>query len=578
MLPLALLVTGVVALLATGAHRRQGRVFWGDEGTYAAMAESLALDHDLVFDTRDRDRALAGTMGESPSVIVHRTGNRLYYSKPPLYPMLVAPFFLVAGRHGFWIVNVALLILVGVAGWRALPADRVRNWQLLTFVGASAVLPYVAWAMGDVLQFGLGMFAVSAVALAGKAAARSGPATNSAGRWLAGTGVCLGLLVTLRQPQVFLALGVIGAVGLSRTWRKAGIVAAATAATVAVVVVVSALTVGTWSPYTADRTSFNDVIGYPMDASDTLVSQQLDSKRASHRVSRFVGPQGRLVRCLLFRRPTHRPAGLFPDGNLPHRLGPAPAWSRGRRTAAVLGALALWLFYLWYRPDNYFGGSAAIGNRYFLPSYGVLFAVLAWAPVAVTRPGGYRGWRSAVVWSWLVAACVAISAWASVREVGIVDSSSQSHAAAGIFRLLPYESTVHETEGQRTRFWSGDYLRFVDNRTRVRAEDFVLRQEARPAEIMLATHRSGDSFRFEALGPAGSRLRVKPTVGRWRVEVNEFGNGPVAFEVPKTSIWVRHPMRFDRDSDYQIHRLLWQAETPAMEGIRIRYLGVVESE
>lgn len=583
-LPWLLFGVAVVVLLAIAPHRRHGRVFWGDEGTYAAMAESLAHDHDLVFDQRDRHRAVEASLGESPNVILHRVDDHLYYSKPPIYPLLVAPFFLVAGRFAFWIVNLVVLGLAAGLAWQALPEDDQRGWKLVTFLAASAVPPYVVWAMSDVLQFAFAWLAVSAVALAlqpSSGGSRRGLLGSRLNAWLLVAGACLGLLVVMRQPQIVLALGVVVAVGLARSWRKAGLLAASAVVVIALAAAASWATVGTWNPYTATRTSFNAGVGYPDNAVSAPVESQLEAKRASHRYDWSTDWDRRTPWSAAYSL-VGRHTGLLPYfplalfllawGLSPRRLG--------RRTVVTLAVVGLWAFYLLYRPDNYFGGSAAVGNRYFLPSYGILFAMLAWAPRTLgSRPGPYLGWRPAFLLSWTLALTFGVSAWASVRDVGQRDPSSQSHTAAGAFRYLPYESTAQETEGQRGRFWGRDYLRFVDRRPKVQAENFVIVGGRRPAEVLLMTHRPGDAFRFRAQAPPGSSLSIqawpRSPLGDWKVDVDFPDGSPVVVAVPKNDPWVRHPMHFDLETDLAVHRLLFAADTPSPEGgVRVWYEGV----
>lgn len=562
-------------LLATAPDRRHGRAFWGDEGTYVAMAESLAADADLVFDQRDRERALVGRFGDSPSVILHRAGERLYYSKPLIYPLLVAPAFLLAGRYAFWVVNLLALAAAAILAWRAMPEDDRRGWKLSTFLAAAAVLPYVVWSMSDLLQFALAVGAVSTAVLSiriGRARAQVPARIRPGSGWAVGAGICLGLLVVLRLPQVLLALGVIGAVVVAGSWRRARLMAGAAVLTVLAAAAISLPLVGTINPYTATRTSFNASTGYPQDAGDPLVARQLEAKRASHRYQWSYDertPWSALYSLI------GRHTGLLPYFPLALFL---IVWGVRRPSAmAALGVLALCAFYLLYRPDNYFGGSAAIGNRYFLPAYGTLFAVLAW-PGRINRFGTWS-WQLALLACWGIAASMGVSALISVRDVGTLDSTSQSHAAAGVFQWLPYESTLRETEGQRVRFWGGDYLRFVDYRAKVHADDFVIRGGREPAEVMLVTHREGNVFHFSAQAPAGSRLVVRPWVGSWEV-ITEFADGrPVEVQIPKIGPWVSHPMPFDLETEYAVHRLLFRAETAGSgDAVKLWYLGVENGE
>ena len=99
--------------------RLDGRDLRGDEGTYVAMAASLARDFDLDF--ADPDRAWAAEHpGGAVALILERTGRGLAYSKPVLYPVLAAPFVGLFGDWGATLLNLLVLLL---AIWlsRALP-------------------------------------------------------------------------------------------------------------------------------------------------------------------------------------------------------------------------------------------------------------------------------------------------------------------------------------------------------------------------------------------------------------------------------------------------------------------------
>ncbi len=553
------------------------------------MTESLVNDRDLRFDHRDHQRVAATSLGESPNVILHQSSGGLYYSKPPIYPFLVAPFFWFFGRSAFWIVNTLLLCAASSIAWKALGAStldpeesessRWRSWKLATYLGTAAVLPYLAWSMSDILQFSLALAGVSSAIVAMRATGstkRQARAFGNAERWAMLAGVCIGLMVISRAPQALLALSVIGMAAVARRTRIAMVIAGSLLTMIVFAATLQFASVGTLNPYTAARTSFSALIGYPTDAEDPLVGEQLAKKRATHVYQTSLD---RRIPWSAFYGVVGRHAGLLPY--FPFALFMIYWGLRGRNaaTVALLGVLALWVFYLLYRPDNYFGGSATVGNRYFLPSYGLLFAVLAWPQ------GGFasaRRWslRVAVVSCWLIAVAAGVSAWASVREVGALDPTSQSHASAGIFRWLPYESTARETEGQRSRFWGRDYVRFVDFRSKVGAEDWVLGQTLRPSEIMVVTHRKGDGFRFQALASPGTKVTIRPWWGRSEVVASEFLEGqPVEMIVPPSTPWIRHPMAFDLETKHFVHRFLIQVEAPQPESaVRLRYLGVVNPE
>ena len=112
--PIPILAGLAVLLFATlFVLRLDGRDLRGDEGTYVAMAASLARDFDLGFTAPDRAWA-EGHPGGAVALILQRTGQGLAYSKPVLYPLLAAPFVGLLGDWGATLLN--LLLLLGMLG------------------------------------------------------------------------------------------------------------------------------------------------------------------------------------------------------------------------------------------------------------------------------------------------------------------------------------------------------------------------------------------------------------------------------------------------------------------------------
>ncbi len=536
------------------------------------MAESLAVDGDLRFDDHDRGRAAAGSLGESPTVILQRADDALYYSKPAIYPLIATPLFLVAGRAGFWITNSLLLVLTAGFAWRSLRSGQLpsKHWWLATYLGCSAVLVYIAWSMSDVLQFALALLGTVAAVELCRRRVSGWQSALSASALVAG--ICLGLLSATRPPQALLAAGVILMILWAGKVRRALVVGMLVAATWGASTLVNDTLVHSGSPYTAVRTSFNALTGYPRAANDDLAESRLDVRLAAHRYQWKL--DGRLAWSALYSL-IGRHSGIAVYFPLSLVLLFLAFRNGGPQAALAVGVLALWLFYLFYRPGNYFGGSAAVGNRYFLPSYGVLFGVLAWADGHFLRQCGKKPWLW--IFTWSLAAVVGASALASTRQMGFLDNTSQSHAAAGLFRFLPYESTLTETEGQRARFWGRDYLRFVDKRTQVHEGEWVVDSSVAGAtEFFVASHRQAEGFRFEAKGAPGTLVTIESWLGGPSTSVELVTPQPTSVVVPRWSPWVRHSMPFDAATVFSIYRFRAKIETPRPEGkVRLRYLGVV---
>ena len=154
--PIPALAGGAVLLFAAlFLLRSEGSGLRGDEGTYVAMAASLARDFDLGFTAPDRAWAEQHA-GGPVALILERTGKGLAYSKPVLYPLLAAPFVGLFGDWGAALLNLVVLLLA-LALARAFLERRgervAARDALLTFVATGIVVPYVAWRMIESLSF-----------------------------------------------------------------------------------------------------------------------------------------------------------------------------------------------------------------------------------------------------------------------------------------------------------------------------------------------------------------------------------------------------------------------------------------
>ena len=70
-----LLVFAVLCQLTLLSLRRTASVVSGDEGTFLAMTESLALDRDLVFGSADLNRVEAASEKGRKALILQKFGD-----------------------------------------------------------------------------------------------------------------------------------------------------------------------------------------------------------------------------------------------------------------------------------------------------------------------------------------------------------------------------------------------------------------------------------------------------------------------------------------------------------------------
>ncbi|MGE0639701.1 MAG: hypothetical protein AB7P46_05430 [Thermoanaerobaculia bacterium] len=565
---LAVLAVAVGAVLFT--LRPAARELRGDEGTYVAMAASLARDFDLVFDAPDLAWAESRERPEL-ALILQRTGHGVTYSKPILYPLLAAPLQAVFGSWGAALFN--LLALVGaVAIARVAVADRPRGSRegserdaLWTFVATGLALVYVPWRMTEALQFALALagLALTFATLRGAPAPARGGGTAGA--------ILLGLLISLREPNALVALVPVAAAFLAARPRLGLRWLATTAAAYGAVVLLTWGLTGAPNPYKAPRSTFTAETGFPVkDAAPATARFESTAELATSTlgVRPDADPRTSAYAALYFLVGRHTGLVWYFPAFLVFGIAALASADRSGRVA-LAGFAALALFYLVWMPGNYFGGETFVGNRYSLAALPLLF-------VAPTRLPG----RGALLASWALAFVVAASAFASVARAGASDPTSQSHTHAGLFRLLPYESTAAHLDGRRDRYWAGDFVRFTDPFAGAAAWSFELAAGRPAAELEIATRRPGPIHLLVNGSVTGLELEVQQGWGGWRRErfplsahADGSSGGPIRLE--PAAAWRRHRFWWSPEALYEVRmvrlRLLGTGAPEATA--RVRYLG-----
>lgn len=586
----------LVLMAWMSSHRTPMSRVWADEGTFLAMASSLALDGDLMFTEQDLDRLDQENVARS-ALILERTEKGIAYSKPVMLPLLAAPFWRLVGDPGMVLVN--LLTLLGalclafcylrrmthgeasaipdegsirpLKGPEAKEADRRALWLLLTLVFCATVVPYVFWRMADLLQFSL--------SLAGLVLCFMGrrPRPSATGRrWLEaldrrldhpavpwiGT-VLVALTVNMRLSNGALLLIPVLADLFHRRWAKAVLKGALAASVVLLMSGFTWVLTGAYDPYRADRASFLPVTGYPVGEQAEEVLQRFDTQPATHYV-RVYGKASQIAFSAFYFW-LGRHTGLlfyFPAAVL------FLVWALRRPSriswACLIGAGIIFAFFILLKPNNYYGGGTFIGNRYFLSVYPVFL-------VALSRLPTWR-WIAGV---WVLALALYASAAVSVVSAPLANLDSQSHAYAGLFKKLPYESSSNALENTRKRYWSGQFVRFVDPFTKVTKQTFEL-EAGRPAgEVLVAHWQPAGRLRYlvECDAP-----EAKLVVEDWRERRvysvgNALGNGgPVGIEIETGPPWRYHHYWFEQ-RPFWTRSFTLRLEAPAGTRARFHHLG-----
>jgi hypothetical protein len=521
-----------VALLVAGG----GRGIWGDEDTYVGMTASLTRDGDLAFDERDREWAETRPGGPPATVILQRVGSGVSYCQPVISPLMGVPAYGLFGPSGLVVLNLMLLAGALILAWlflRRLGSAPRTALTLITFAACSVLPFYLGWRMSDVAQ--------TAFSLAGLTLVATGLRAQSGRRALlavGGGGLLLGALAAMRLPGLALVAAAAGGGLWLGRWRRSAAAALAALLGFALASGAGLALAGSGNPYKEVRSGFSGETGYPVGESPAW--QRFETEPATQSAG-WLPPLDwtrSVYSGLYYLIGRHTGILIYFPAALAFLV--AACGRRDRLALAFLaGPVAMALFYLLWMPDNYFGGSTFFGNRYFLPAYPALLAALPRLPSA----------RSLAA-TWALGLVVGASALVSMLAVVESPAPSQSHAAAGLFRLLPSETTARQVDGFRSRYWRYDFVRFIDPFAADDEKGFRLAAGSPPAEVELAFRVPRDILRLEIdPGDIGGELIWRD----WRrAGAVELKPGPQRIELSLSPAWRWHTYWWRVPDTYQI--------------------------
>ncbi len=397
----------LVVIAATFAGRwidmpRLAGLIKGDEATYVAMALSLAHDGDLKYESRDLTRFQAlyhqGPEGiflkrtyrlsphlqaAWPPIRIEKTPvpvtESLSYAKALAYPIVAAPFVLIGGLGGMFVLNVLMLVL---ATWCAVRfcQERMGTWPggILgaAFVLASVVPVFVVFLTSEIFNFTLVLVGYFLL-LQGKGLReyfygnrKSIPGVLSA--------VLLGV-ATYSKPGIVAAPLILAGffVWPRRHFLK---VVAALVLTVGGLFALTTVVTGEWNFQGGDRKSFYDTypLADPSVSFDTIGGQMTTNDADTGTV--FAPETLRLLPANAWYFLVGRDAGLVPF----YFPGVAIAmlwlvrirrstWWQWTIAFTCAGSIAVLLIYF---PFTWNGAGGPPGNRYFLAVYPTLLFLL----------------------------------------------------------------------------------------------------------------------------------------------------------------------------------------------------------
>jgi hypothetical protein len=505
-------------------------------------------------------------------------GASISYSKPPFYALYLAPFVRLSPRHGPFVANALLLALAAVVAARA----------LRPLLGPSAPLAVAAWVFGSVAFASvfwahpdLFFMCLAAIALAlafgGVRAARElgigespggGPAPgDDAGGALAAAGaawpwavagVLIALVTASRPVYGVLLVPLALAVPRRRRGRDLAALLLGGALVAGVALAAQQAATGTWTSYGAQRRGFYERTGYPdVDFAPAQWPAKLEELGASRwtgsgEVSRGLEFLPALWRWNTLYTLAGRHVGLLPYF-LPLLLGFAGR-PRGAARWALVAAVGVALAgLLLIRPFNFWGGGAALANRYFLPLYPALWFL-------GTRPLRSR-WPLA---AGLAAAPFLWPLWLAPASYPRSDDGGYRFVGAAARRLLPYETTQNQLKpsGHEDFLHQGLWMKSLDPALGPTADGQALALvPGRDATLLLGSPTPLDGLEVLPRGLGEARLAVDGLTV------------PAAVSPARPGSPARRRLAVPLGSPRAVHPMWWTREPFHLYEVRLRLDG-----
>lgn len=567
----------LLAALAAGAltfDRSSWPSVVGDEATYLMQAESLAWDLDLTYSRGDFDRFLRH-WGVPPDGLILQKGeasDRLTYGKPFFYALWSAPFSRLSPTRGPFVANALLVALAAVAAARALHRSvgpAAPSWVAL-FVFASVAFASTYWAHLDLFLMCLAALGLALVfgteerAPVGAAGGRLLLRWLGAGMLLAAVGYCRPFYLSLYLPALLAARGRGGR-------RAVAALAVGTALLGLGTLAVHQSLAGGWSSYGEERRSFYTATGFPevdfgVDEWAAMIERFGNAAwLKEHDIAGLSPGTPRLWAWNLLYFTAGQSVGLAPY-LLPGLLGLLAWWRRppGAERWALLAAVALTaLGFFVLRPHNFYGGGAALANRYLLPVYPALWFL-------ATRP--VRG-------RWLVltaalAAPVLWPLWTEPRAFPLDEHGAFRYVSRPARALLPFETTQNHLKpggAQPDVEHHGLWVKALTPAVRVDAEHGALALDPRlgAGELLVGADRPLEALHLEIRAPA-VRVRGGEVTGE-----TDLGGGRRRLWVELDAPRARHPMWWTEEDFYLYWLGIEVAGDPRQELVELSLIPAV---
>jgi hypothetical protein len=142
---------------ATDLSNRQNRGFFSDESGYFSIIQSLAYDFDLRYERKDllRIKTLF-SQGPVGFFLKKISEDRYYFAKSFAYPLAGALFFRLFSLHGLMLLNGLMLFFAILMAYYLLRQHHPQPNSLgfsLVFILASVAPVYIWWMTADLFNF-----------------------------------------------------------------------------------------------------------------------------------------------------------------------------------------------------------------------------------------------------------------------------------------------------------------------------------------------------------------------------------------------------------------------------------------
>ena len=528
-------------------------VLWSDEAAYHIMAHSLAFDGDLRYERRDLERIYAAGYGGGPTgmfLVRNPDDGNLYYGKAWIYSAVAAPFVLLFGDNGFFVLHALLLAAMLAAGFayaRRGNSDGIAALYTVTFVLGSVVTLYFFWMTPE--WFNLALVFLATFLWLYKEGPPGTPVRDPQG-WLErgwtdyAAAALYGVAIFSKPPNALLIVPLLLWQLWNRRLARALVCGLIAAGVIVGMFGITQASIGDWNYQGGDRKQFNAVTSYPfLSEGHTFDSVGISMTTSVEDFAAAIPPLDTLLRDLIYVW-IGRNGGIllymFP-ALLALLMFAAMPGRRARSPHALLAAfwlLAIVAIVIVVR-GNWIGGGGTVGSRYFANLYPVMFFLIP----AASRPlGAAVSW---VVWGAFLAQTVLSPFAASIRPA--------AHTKGMPYTAFPMEVTILHNLPFNTNpsarkvalvepalFW----VYFPDNSTYLREgtlggfwvkggreAEFILRSERPLASITLELGNRTE--RNEVVVRYGSQVR--------RVEIEPHERATVTLPVDESHRYIEGP-------------------------------------